>query len=339
VDQSALYVRLCRHAREQGYDNIGFSAADVRALLAAQSSELLVQADAEFHESDSWRARRRWEDAVFDLLKGAFDRIYRRAQQTWETQNMTLPVLRENHPNYKFTYKVRVPQKLAATSPQFINDLQALITQCPQQAWSGQEAVMAMARFGEHLYQPLVLDAENSTNGTTPNAAEKQLLTITPPSLTASEQEFAEMLRDYWGKNGTTVHAGETIYLLRNLSRGKGVGFFESEGFYPDFILWHLKADGTQRLVFIEPHGMRQDDAPDINNKVQLAMEIGNHLADVLQAPGCPVHEVTAYIVSATPFAELSRKHGAAWTVERYADHHILFPANMLKLPRLAGLL
>lgn len=339
VDQSALYVRLCRHAREQGYDNIGFSAADVRALLAAQSSELLVQADAEFHESDSWRARRRWEDAVFDLLKGAFDRIYRRAQQTWETQNMTLPVLRENHPNYKFTYKVRVPQKLAATSPQFINDLQALITQCPQQAWSGQEAVMAMARFGEHLYQPLVLDAENSTNRTKPNAAEKQLLTITPPSLTASEQEFAEMLRDYWEKNGATVHAGETIYLLRNLSRGKGVGFFESEGFYPDFILWHLKADGTQRLVFIEPHGMRQDDAPDINNKVQLAMEIGNHLADVLQAPGCPVHEVTAYIVSATPFAELSRKHGAAWTVERYADHHILFPANMLKLPRLAGLL
>jgi hypothetical protein len=339
VDQSALYVRLCRHAREQGYDNIGFSAADVRALLAAQSSELLVQADAEFHESDSWSARRRWEDAVFDLLKGAFDRIYRRAQQTWETQNMTLPVLREDHPNYKFTYKVRVPQKLAATSPQFVHDLQALITQCPKQAWSGQEAVMAMAGFGEHLYQPLVLDAENPTNRTTPNAAEKQLLTITPPSLTASEQGFAEMLRDYWEENGATVHAGETIYLLRNLSRGKGVGFFESEGFYPDFILWHRKADGMQRLVFIEPHGMRQDDAPDINNKVQLAMEIGNHLADVLQAPGCPVHEVTAYIVSATPFAELRRKHGAAWTVERYADHHILFPANMLTLPRLAGLL
>lgn len=339
VDQSALYVRLCRHAREQGYDNIGFSAADVRALLAAQSRELLVQADAEFHQSGSWSARRRWEDAVFDLLKGAFDRIYRRAQQTWETQNMTLPVLREDHPNYKFTYKVRVPQKLASTSPQFIHDLQSLINQCPKQAWTGQEPVMAVARFGEHLYQPLVLDAENPANRTTASAAEKQSLTITPPSLTASEQEFAEMLRDYWAAKGASDHAGENIYLLRNLSRGKGVGFFESEGFYPDFILWHRKADGTQRLVFIEPHGMRQDDAPDINNKVQLAMEIGNHLADVLQAPGCPVHEVTAYIVSATPFPELSRKHGASWTVQRYADHHILFPVNMRTGPRLGGLL
>ena len=197
---------------------------------------------------------------------------------------------------------------------------------------------MAVANFGEHLYQPLVLDAENPSNRTTPNAAEKQLLMIAPPSLTASEQEFVEMLRDYWSANAVTVHAGESIYLLRNLSRGKGVGFFESEGFYPDFILWHQKADGTQRLVFVEPHGMRQDDAPDINNKVRLAMEIGNHLSDLLQAPGCPVHEVTAYIVSATPFAELSRKHGTGWTVQRYADHHILFPADMRAFPRLAGL-
>jgi hypothetical protein len=339
VDHSALYLRLCRHAREHGYDNIGFSAADVRALLATQAGELLVQAEAEFHASDSWNARRRWEDAVFDLLKGAFDRIYRRAQQTWETQNMEMPVLREDHPNYKFTYKVRVPQRLASTSPQFVRDLQTLISQCPKQNWTGQEAVMAVARFGEHLYQPLVLDAENPANRATTNAAEKQSLTITPPPLTASEQEFAEMLREYWAANSATVHAGESIHLLRNLSRGKGVGFFESEGFYPDFILWHRKADGTQRLVFIEPHGMRQDDAPDINNKVQLAMEIGNHLADVLQAPGCPIHEVTAFIVSATPFAELRRKHGAAWTVDRYAEHHILFPASMRMASRLGGLL
>ena len=339
VDQSALYVRLCRHAREQGYDNIGFSAADARALLGAQSRELLVQADTEFHLAACWSARRRWEDAAFDLLKGAFDRIYRRAQQTWETQNMTLPVLREHHPNYKFTYKVRVPQRLASTSPQFIRDLQALIAQCPKQAWKGDEAVMAVANFGEHLYQPIVLDAENPTNRMTPSATEKQQLTITPPSLTASEQEFVTMLRDYWSATAPTVHVGESIYLLRNLSRGKGIGFFESEGFYPDFILWRRKADGTQRLVFIEPHGMRQDDAPDINNKVQLATEIGNHLADVLQAPGCPVHEVTAYILSATPYTELSRKHGASWTLQRYADHHILFPSEMRVSPRLGGLL
>ena len=127
--------------------------------------------------------------------------------------------------------------------------------------------------------------------------------------------------------------------MLRNLSRGKGVGFFESEGFYPDFILWHRKADGKLRLVFIEPHGMRQDDAPDINNKVQIAMHIGEHLSEVLKAPGCPVDEITAYVVSATPFLELTRKHGRDWTPESYAKHHILFASDLAGSPRLGGLL
>ena len=169
---------------------------------------------------------------------------------------MTLPALPEDHLNCKFTYKVRVPQKLATVAPQFIRDLQALIAQCPKQNWTGQEAVLAVRNFGEHLYQPLVLDA--GINPRTPHAAEKQQLAITPPPLAASEQDFVEMLRDYWLANAATVHAGESMYLLRNLSRGKGVGFFESEGFFPDFILWHRTVDGRQRLVFIEPHGMRR---------------------------------------------------------------------------------
>ena len=30
------------------------------------------------------------------------------------------------------------------------------------------------------------------------------------------------------------------LYLLRNLSKGRGVGFFEAGNFHPDFILWLL---------------------------------------------------------------------------------------------------
>src|SRR5258706_402095 len=86
---------------------------------------------------------------------------------------------------------------LSKIVPCFVRDLQTLVEQWPKENWTGSEPIMALARFGEHLYQPLILDPENPTNRTTPNAAEKQQLTITPASLTASEQEFAEMLRDY----------------------------------------------------------------------------------------------------------------------------------------------
>jgi hypothetical protein len=36
---------------------------------------------------------------------------------------------------------------------------------------------------------------------------------------------------------------GLYIFLLRDLSRGKGVGFFEAGNFHPDFILWILSED------------------------------------------------------------------------------------------------
>ena len=184
-----------------------------------------------------------------------------------------------------------------------------------------------------------MIDAALDRNHAVPYRNEQSDLIVTPALLTDSEQQFVELLREYWAANKDTVHAGQRTYLLRNLSKGKGVGFFESEGFYPDFILWHILSDGRQRLVFIEPHGMRQEDAPDVNNKVKIAREIGQHLNEAIRASGCPIAEVTAFIISATPFKELSRKHGAGWTKERYAEHHILFSDTIPSEPFLGGIL
>jgi hypothetical protein len=228
---------------------------------------------------------------------------------------------------------------LAVAAPDFVKQLQTLIATCPKPDWTGTEPLTAIASFGEHLYQPLLIDADLAHNQNVAHRAEQRQLSISPALLTESEQKFVEQLRDYWIENRDTVHAGERIYLLRNLSRGKGVGFFESEGFYPDFILWHLLANGKQRLVFVEPHGMRQEDAPDVSAKVTIARELRDYLRPTLLAAGCPIDDVTAFIISTVPFEELSRKHGQDWTIKRYAEHHILFPATMNVGPDLGGIL
>ena len=44
--------------------------------------------------------------------------------------------------------------------------------------------------------------------------------------------------------------------LLRNLSKGRGVGFFEAGNFHPDFILW-LVEEGRQQVIFVDPKGIR----------------------------------------------------------------------------------
>jgi hypothetical protein len=46
------------------------------------------------------------------------------------------------------------------------------------------------------------------------------------------------------------------------------VSFYDTSDFYPDFILW-VKDGDRQRVVFVEPHGMRNDDAPPYSDKVE----------------------------------------------------------------------
>ena len=45
------------------------------------------------------------------------------------------------------------------------------------------------------------------------------------------------------------------IFVLRNLTRGKGVGFYAAGNYYPDFILW-IKVKNKQYINFIDPKGI-----------------------------------------------------------------------------------
>ena len=71
-----------------------------------------------------------------------------------------------------------------------------------------------------------------------------------PPFLKASEKHFVEDLHTYVCQNGEMSLASRKIFLLRNQSRGKGIGFYQNEGFYPDFILWIIEGDETAYRVY-----------------------------------------------------------------------------------------
>ena len=106
-----------------------------------------------------------------------------------------------------------------------------------------EEGKLSRIYFDRHIYIPLLL--------------EQQGLQVSPPGLIPSEEQWVRDLRAFWEQEKCGLLAGKQLFLLRNLGRGKGVGFFEGRGFYPDFILWVLEPSRKhQRIVFIEPHGM-----------------------------------------------------------------------------------
>jgi len=169
--------------------------------------------------------------------------------------------------------------------------------------------------FDRHLYQPLLMDRGDE-------------IKVSPPGLNKCEMKFISALRFYCeGRNGGDPSA-RRLFLLRNLTKSEGIGFFNTSGFYPDFILW-IKDGNHQRIVFVEPHGMRNDDAPPHNPKVELYIALKELSDRIAQRDGPKGARLDSYIVSATPFHELRKRWGGVWTREDFAGKHVLFENDL----------
>lgn len=156
--------------------------------------------------------------------------------------------------------------------------------------------------FGQHLYQPLLyLDSD--------------VVEISPVPLNAGERLFVEDLKTCHDGHAE-FFKGTQLYLLRNLSKGRGVGFFEAGNFHPDFILWLLSAD-KQHVVFVDPKGIRNLGATD--PKIQFYKTI----KEIEERLGDPAVVLESYIVSNTP----SHSMQLLWNMKKPAmrRRHILF--------------
>jgi len=96
--------------------------------------------------------------------------------------------------------------------------------------------------FGQHLYQRLLY-------------VDHKIVEISPVPLNKGERQFVEDLKTFHDNDGG-FFSGKELYLLRNMSKARGVGFFEAGNFHPDFIVW-LLVDERQFVSFVDPKGIR----------------------------------------------------------------------------------
>ncbi|MGC8782252.1 MAG: DEAD/DEAH box helicase family protein, partial [Anaerolineae bacterium] len=143
-----------------------------------------------------------------------------------------------------------------------------------------------------------------------------------------SEARFVRDLREYWNAEKDRLLAGKEVFLLRNLSRGYGIGFFEERGFYPDFILWVVdQKTNAQRIVFIEPHGMLHAKAYMHDEKARLHERLPALAQEIGRRSGRGNVHLDAFIISATPYNDLYEHYDdGKWDRAKFAEKHILFP-------------
>lgn len=165
---------------------------------------------------------------------------------------------------------------------------------------------LSACKFDKHLFQPLF------------HVRRGGKITILPVALNEGEFQFVTDLekwcndqKDYFKKDGSE------LFLLRNLSRGKGVGFFEAGNFHPDFIMW-LITSGKQYITFLDPHGLMHEGPA--SEKIKFYKRI----KDVEKRLNNNDIILNSFILSWTKFPQLKWDN----TQDELENMHVLFMIN-----------
>ena len=304
-DLDRIYFEIERFKAERGWYNLNLTRQGIQDLLYDQSWYRL-QIPQEELSGDSYEKVRLWEEIAVALLKTYTERYYTFRKREWEMPHLEYRDLEGDDPNFLRVkespndgYSILVDESKEDIVAK-LEELRTAIQTEQRTPWAFQG--MKAVWFENHLYEPLL-------------CLDTKVVEISPAPLNKGERQFVEDLKAFHDGHAEFFKTRE-LYLLRNLSRGRGVGFFEAGNFHPDFILWLLE-DGQQQVIFVDPKGIRNLGPSD--PKVQFHETI----KDIEQRLGDSTVHLQSFIVSNTPSATMCM----LWRMEKseIQKGHVLF--------------
>lgn len=244
MDIDAIWFELQHFRNERSWYNLKLDRDCILKLLTSPNNQWyrLFIPPEELNFSHFDRVRR-WEEIAVTLLKKYTDRYYNYRRQEWEAENSRYFELNEDDPNFVAQYRLLIDESQSQIAEQ-LKDIRRDIESGILKDWPF--ATCMAYTFGQHLYQPLL-------------HVQSDFVDVSPVSLNEGEKEFITDLRTFYEANPSFFN-GRELYLLRNMSRGRGIGFFEAGNFHPDFVLWLL--DGERQFVtFVDPKGILNTEA------------------------------------------------------------------------------
>ena len=303
LDIDKIYFDLQQMKNERAWYNFSLSKSAICELLADPSWYLLYIPKEEL-EIRSFEQVRQWQEIATTLLCKYCDRFYKVSKAAFEQEHLEYRVLREDDPNFIDDYHFRIDQSREDIVAK-LRDIKVLV-ETGQLRNASYERLEAFA-FNQHLYQPLIY------------VNNIELIEVKPVSLNEGERDFVLDLRKFYEEN-TGFFKEKELYLLRNMTRGRGIGFFEAGYFYPDFILW-LLSEEKQYISFIDPKGIRnllgeEDRKISFHKTIKL-------LEDDLRVQD-PLITLNSFIISNTRHPDVTW-WGEGMTKEQFEECHVLF--------------
>ncbi len=282
MDMDSIYFELQHFKNERAWHNLNLPRESLSKLMRRSDWYRLFipKLEMEFSRFDLVR---HWEEIAIALLRKYCDRYYKHRKQEWEADHLEYHELREDDPNFVHEYRLLIEQSAEAIKTNL-----EILKEMIQQGAFGKDWSFGNLQalwFGRHLYQPLL-------------HFNSELVEVSPVALNDGERDFVLDLRKFHDENRHFFKDRE-LYLLRNMSKGRGIGFFEAGNFYPDFIVW-LLVGKKQFVTFVDPKGIRNLEGPD-DPKIRFCKtikEIETRLAD-------PSVILNSFIISNTPHRDV----------------------------------
>jgi hypothetical protein len=280
-DWDEIYFELQRFKAERAWFNLNLSRENMVELLQRSDWYTLYIPPAEL-EFRSFGQVREWQEIATALLKKYADRYYKDKKSAYEQKFLELRELSEDDPNFIAEYRLMIDDSVTGIAEK-LTELKELVESKKIRDWDFKS--LHAIGFGQHLYYPLLHCTSN-------------VIEISPVELNEGENDFVRDLRDFYDGN-KSFFAEREMYLLRNLSRGRGVGFSEAGNFHPDFILW-LIVGNRQYITFVDPKGIRNLEG---RNDPKIAFH--KTIKELESRLGDPLVTLSSFIVANTPYQQV----------------------------------
>ncbi len=244
------------------------------------------------------------EDLAIRILKKYLFKYYTFHKTRWEHKHFTYYDLTPEDDNIISEYVIKIREKDVIKFKEIVDMLES---ENFEPFYGKFDTIIKNVYIDIHLYQPLLADNKD--------------IVIVPKGLNPGETAFIEYLRDYLSSKESELKENNIfVYVLRNRTRGKGIGFFERYGFYPDFIIW-VKKEDAQHILFVEPHGLAHI-TPRDEEKIKLHVSIKDLEKELKDKSGKNI-TLDSFILSVTPYDNI--KHLFKKSKKEMEESHILF--------------
>ena len=288
-DVNRVYHQLLLRKQRKGWRNLALEQRTIEALLRNDEwYELYLPPGRRNPETVAQIGE--LEEVAVELIEEYAEQFWRKQRRQWEHKKIEVTTLEQNDANIIKQYEVFVE----ASEKQLVKDAREL-AQCVKEGrlddskpwYSNLLNIGVVQTNNRHAYQPLLYTKD------------KRVVMVQPIPLNVDEKEVVEKLADL--ADGDDCLQGKDLYLIRNLTRGRGVSFFDDYGYYPDFIVW-LKDATLQHLLFLDPKGLGRFGRRE-QKKVQLHHEIKKVEQQVRKDD--PDLRLSAYVLSVTPQSKI----------------------------------